>query len=69
MSLGISYYRLSAVFLLVDGNYGLQPVDHTAIEMLEEYGKPYAVGVFTGRAVHHGVLLLIQFVFCDFKNV
>ena len=41
--LSISFYRLSAVFLLVDGNDGFHSVDQTAIEMLEEYGKPYAV--------------------------
>ena len=48
--LSISYYRLSAVFLLVDGNDGFQSVDQTAIEMLEEFGKPYAVSVFTSSS-------------------
>ena len=30
-------------FLLIDGNVGIQSADHTAIEMLEEFGRPYAV--------------------------
>ncbi|XP_060090611.1 GTP-binding protein 8 [Heteronotia binoei] len=33
--------NLKRTFLLVDGVLGIQPVDHIAIQMLEEFGIPY----------------------------
>nr|XP_056714630.1 GTP-binding protein 8 [Euleptes europaea] len=33
--------NLKRTFLLVDGLVGIQPADHIAIEMLEEFGIPY----------------------------
>ncbi|KAL8190848.1 UNVERIFIED_CONTAM: GTP-binding protein [Gekko kuhli] len=33
--------NLKRTFLLVDGVVGIQPADHIAIEMLEEFGIPY----------------------------
>lgn len=38
--------RLTRVFLLIDGNVGFQNADQLAIEMLEEFGRPYTVSSF-----------------------
>ncbi|XP_077198120.1 GTP-binding protein 8 [Paroedura picta] len=35
--------NLKRIFLLVDGIIGIQPEDHIAIEMLEEFGTPYVL--------------------------
>ena len=34
---------LTRVFLLIDGNVGFRTADYVALEMLEEFGKPFAV--------------------------
>ena len=38
-----SFLSLQLTFLLVDSQVGLQPADYVAIEMFEEFVKPYAV--------------------------
>lgn len=44
------FVSLMRTFLLVDGGAGLQKFDLVAVEMCEEFGIPYAVGVFLSHA-------------------
>ena len=36
--------RLVRTFLLIDGTTGITEEDRVGIEMMEEFGRPYAVG-------------------------
>ena len=37
------FFRLHRTFVLVDGKVGVTPLDETALDMMEELAKPYAV--------------------------
>ncbi|NWX48257.1 GTPB8 protein, partial [Steatornis caripensis] len=49
--------NLKRTFLLVDGVVGLQKTDHTAVEMLEEFGIPYVMVLTKIDRASRGLLL------------
>ncbi|XP_026702807.1 GTP-binding protein 8, partial [Athene cunicularia] len=50
-------HNLKRTFLLVDGVVGLQKTDHTAVEMLEEFGIPYVMVLTKIDRASRGLLL------------